>query len=609
VDEPLSTSAVDEVAEPSAGQEPVSEVVTQPAPGVSGWVERRVRSIDPNRALLWLLPWFMYLLNPNWIYSGFGNMDPWYYFGLSINYPRYQDLYRSYPGERLTWILPARLFVALFTPTYGWLLFHLCVYWVAVFSIYYAVRKLVNKNAALVTGALLASHGLFWGSSGWTYIDSGSLAYLALALAALACARDARTPEIWIVLGGMCWAGSVHNNLFWILLTPSCLLFYWGTLQPVTNELSGSSVWRRYIVGCLWFALGMLITSLIVMGCYYLIYGGISRTMYEATIGQAMSSATLKRGQALSGDESLAWVRTASWIIFPAVTCLVGLFVLARRFFFGKPASRLQMGVALSEMYAVLVLVYFTLRETQILRYEYYASILIPLVFIALGILVFPACSHLSKPALWLAVPLAVCFSIAQLWRDAVTHSVETSVTWHYLLALAACIVVILRPDPRVCFGSILALGMSSFNLAAAYTAGWILPFNGKAAMERVATAVHIIDAHTPVNQFPRFWLDATNDPNESEYRAIMCSYQSHVFSMPSYPKIDPSRHFVPGNELILMTRNKDIFEDANAVMTAAGMPLQLKARELISGPGYLSYERAEYWLVFTEVLPKPSTH
>src|SRR5690348_4991877 len=74
--------------------------------GRGGFLDWLVDRTNPHYAFLLILPWTLFLLNPNWMFQGLGHMDPWYYFGMSLDFPRYQHLSPSYSNERLTWILP-----------------------------------------------------------------------------------------------------------------------------------------------------------------------------------------------------------------------------------------------------------------------------------------------------------------------------------------------------------------------------------------------------------------------------------------------------------------------------------------------------------------------
>src|SRR5689334_20458186 len=87
-------------------------------------LNRLLSKVNPHYLVLFLLPWLIFLINPNWLFQGFGRTEPWHYFGMSIHYPQFQPFVQL-AGERPLWVLPARLLVALFSPAYGWVALHL----------------------------------------------------------------------------------------------------------------------------------------------------------------------------------------------------------------------------------------------------------------------------------------------------------------------------------------------------------------------------------------------------------------------------------------------------------------------------------------------------
>ena len=558
-----------------------------------------LRGINPHYAFLFLLPWLIFLINPNWLFQGFGHMDPWYYFGMSLNFPRYQHIYLGYPGERLTWVLPARLFVALFSPVFGWLIFHLCVYWTSVFSLYSLIRKFAGTQAAFITAAALACHPMFLGSNGWSYVESGSIAYLLIAMVALTAAAGKRDPRFFWVLGGALWAAGAYNNLFWWILTPVAVLVYWGSLD---DEPSRSL--RKHVRAGLFFSLGVAITTLVLITFFYLFYGQTNRTFYHEQISMAIWGVKLK--ESLSGDTQLAWVKGADWIVFPVLTLFACGFSLVRHFL-GVKLSRFALASVLAYIYAFSVMAYFTLKGTQLLRYDYYASILIPFEFLVLGLLVFGAKWNLGKRTLFQMVGGATALTVAPLWRVGFhTPGNEANLAWHYVAGAAAISAALVAKSRAVWVGSILGLAVASFGLTPAFTGSWVYDFNGVAATKRVAEAVRIIDAQTPQHVLPNFWI-ADDDPYTGEYRAIMCAFVAHGFSMKTYPAVAPGQKFAPGTEVVLLTREKGVFDQSNATLTQAGMPLRMKSQHLVSGESQTWGKPIQYWITLTEVLPQPA--
>jgi len=116
-----------------------------------------------------------------------------------------------------------------------------------------------------------------------------------------------------------------------------------------------------------------------------------------------------------------------------------------------------------------------------------------------------------------------------------------------------------------------------------------------------VAAAVEAVQQQTRPGELPYFWIDNFNDPSTKEYRALMCAFLVHGASMWHYPAVDQGRRYPPGTLLVLATRDRNVFPDANVRMTDAGMPLQLVAQRQIAQGA------TGYWLTFVRTGAAPA--
>ena len=593
---PSTAVAASEEAQPSP-----------PQPG--GLLDWLVDRINPHYAILLLLPCLLFLINPNWLFQGFGHMDPWYYFGMSIDFPRYFHLGSSYAGERLPWVLPARLFVALFSPVYGWMSFHFCVYCISVLCFYTIIRSLFGVATAFLGAIMMACHPLFIGANGWSYVDSGSIAYLLLSLAAIVYARCARHPFVYIAVAGAFWSAGAFTYPLWWILTPCCALFYWGTADTAfSNDSLPKSPLNRYLASSGYFTIGIALTTCLMVTCHYLIHGSGGGFFYAGNLGMITFHLSVKKEQVNWGSQSYAWLKTAGWIVFPALVFLGSVIALGRHMFLRKRLGRISMGIVLTYVYACVALLYLQVRNTHALEFDYYVSILIPLEFLVLCALVFRVPSNTSTRGLYAVATIAAAIALAPLWRVSFyTPGFEPTLLWHYIVGLMVVTASLFRKNRRVWAGAAIGLSLASFGLVPAYpNQAWSADFNGLASMKRVGEAIQAIDANTPIDKSPVLWLDDFNDPYTVEYRSIMCGLLSHGNSMMRYPAVDPNAKYAPGTELILITRDKGVFESANAAMTRAGMPLRMWKQQIIFGEGSRPSSPVSYWLTFTEVLEAP---
>lgn len=574
-----------------------------------GLVDRIVARLNSHYVTLVLLPWLLFVINPNWAFQGFGQMDPWYYFGLSMDFPRYQHLYLAYSSERLTWIIPARIFVALLSPVFGWLAFHVCIYYLSVFALYSIIRRLFDPASAFVAATLMGAHPLFIGSNGWTYVDSGAMAYLLLSFAALAAAKGAKYPSAYVILGGVAWAAACYTHSLWWVLTPCCALFYWGMIN---EELDPAGKLRdrlvRYLGVAAMFGLGIAIMTALMTIAHYCVHGSGGGPFFAQSLKVVDFMATVKKEQVYWGTDSYAWLKKAGWIVFPAFTMMGTAFALLWHYLGKGRLSRSSVGIGMTYSYAFVALLYLQLRNAHVMEFDYYVSILIPLEFLALGAIFLRTPPGLASRIVYVVVGAGTAISILPLVRVGLYNVLHEESLWlHYVLGLAAIVTGLLWRSPRGWACAVIGLAIASFGLVPAYPGvAWTSHQNGLSATERVAEAVKTIDLNTPTNKFPVFWIDDFNDPYTWEYRAIMCALHTHGWSMWRYPSVDPAKLPLPGAELILITREQNIFEGANATMTKAGSPLRMFKQQLISGEGEDPGKRVSYWLTFTDVVDPP---
>lgn len=94
------------------------------------------------------------------------------------------------------------------------------------------------------------------------------------------------------------------------------------------------------------------------------------------------------------------------------------------------------------------------------------------------------------------------------------------------------------------------------------------------------------------------FWINNIDDPRSAEYRAVMCAFVTHGFSMWEFPKVDPTKHYDPGTPIILVTEKKDVVDSSSETLAKAGMPVKLISQDLID------YGAQPYWVTCLLVVP-----
>jgi hypothetical protein len=179
---------------------------------------------------------------------------------------------------------------------------------------------------------------------------------------------------------------------------------------------------------------------------------------------------------------------------------------------------------------------------------------------------------------------------------------------WQYSVAAVFIILRLAIQHRRLWATALIGISIATLGVIPFYTgAAWFSTYNGLAEWKRIVDSIQFVAESTPKNQFPIFWIDNNNDPLSAEYRSIMCAFLTHMYSMWKFPEVDPTKKYQPGATVVLITREKNVFDKANDAATRVGMPLRLVKQHAIAGAGYAPDQRVSYWVTLTEVLPAPT--
>jgi hypothetical protein len=569
------------------------EPVVTPVP--FGWLQYRWHLL-----LLLLLPWIIFMVNPNWPFQGLDHMDPWYYFGSFRHFPQYQRLIPNYAGERLTWILPGYLLAHMLPLAYASLALHVLCFYVSVLCVYYIVGKYSNSRTALLTSSLLGCHSLFLSANGWDYVDGGSLAYECLTLAFLAASDRARHPLFFVASAGAAWGGLIYTYPLWAGLTPGFIVFYF-----VITYDGGRFDWRRIICQCLSFGVPYALGFTFLTGVLSLVHlwSGGHGFFYSNSIATMISFSKLDKNPFSANN--FRWVPFASWLVFPVFAFLVCVGAWIQHWRGKLSLSRAAQAITAAYVCFFGFMVVMTVRPNHALEWDFVANILIPGTFLVLGMTVLrvPDSTRVSAPLFGavLVVACAICvfpLSRPRSYQLLLIHGLLFPAS---LAVIGAAVRLALATRPWAWVFVVGCTSCSSFPLAPEYPAlAWQFHYKGLSAQERIASAIDVIRKRVPEDRYPAFWFNNYDDPLTAEYRGIMCSFLAHGLSMYHYPKLDAKRVYPTGAYLILLTTGSDPFAAANRTMSQAGMPLALVSRDMIAEDG------VSYQITCVKVLPKP---
>lgn len=561
-----------------------SEMTTQ-GPGNDKWI---------HPIVLLALPWLIFALNPNWTFQGFGATDPWYYFGHFIHFPREQRLFPTYAGERLTWLLPGYVLVHLLTPVYGTMALHFLAYYSSVLALYSIVKQFAGTQAALLSGCMMGCYPFFISSNATDYVTGGSLGYCLLAFAFLVQSVTAKSPFMWVFAAGVSWAALVCSYVAWVLFTPACLGVYLAAEESTgrVTAVSRDSL-RRVVRHAAEFASGILALTLALVTVHALVYGGTGTDFQRKTIESSLS--LLRMTDNPNASASFSW-SYADWMVFPALTALLSVMLWLPRC---RRRLELRAGVstlALVYLYFFVVMMLLTMRSIRLLEFDYFASLLIPAMFMVLGVTVFAVPIRLKKLWFWCVLVAASAISIAPLADPGLYKQPPLLAAVRPGLLLAAAFAIrFLRPQSGVAWsGGVLVLAAAAFCLVPESGGrAWRGRGDWMNATRRVGVAVQMLANRLPADKHPAFWF---SDADSEEFPAIMSAFLAHGISMRRYPALDAGRSFAPGQVLVILTTRKPTFDLAELSMRRAGITLSLLWQQEIASNG------VSYWITTTEV-------
>ena len=323
--------------------------------------------------LLLLLPILLLLINQVWIFTPNGTVDPWVYFGYFIRLKQYSIAFPDgYYGTRLSWILPGYLAYSLFPSLVANYVLHLGFYYLATFSLYFILRPSVGRRAAFLTSASMGCYAFFLLAIGWDYVDGAGIAYFLLTVLMLSWAARKEGWVTWMVLSGAFFGALIYTNLVWLALAPSLITYYLLTHRPHQKQKTSISV-GAFIVGILAITLLLCSVNYAVGGRFFFFIPSVN---YVLNHGSHQSPWRFDWY-----DGSLL---RATWLILPTIVLLVTIALLAGSKFrksFEQADTHLQVPFVMS----CLGMMFLTVKGLPGLHHSYYASYLIPSMFLAIG--------------------------------------------------------------------------------------------------------------------------------------------------------------------------------------------------------------------------------
>lgn len=319
------------------------------------------------------LPIMLALINPNWIFNPHIT-DDYIYLGYQMEMPRYTDWFPAadrYFGERVSWIAPTYIIRQITSPLVANFIIHLGVYYVAIFSIYGILRQLSNPNSAIITALLMGHYPAFMRAVGWDYVDGFIIACVCLCL--LFITRACHSQKNWrfyLVGAGMMCTAFITSNIFYACYVPVLVLYtVWLNHQQKRHTIIRCAFW---------------------MGIGALAMYGLEGIYYQSLTGNWLTFTNSLTFSQTKIDDQFRYINNynfiklfPTWHILPLLVMIIAGIRLIKRDYpiHLRPAILLLMGTY------IVLLIWENLGH-RFLYYAFYSSIIIPMGFIVLGILI-----------------------------------------------------------------------------------------------------------------------------------------------------------------------------------------------------------------------------
>jgi hypothetical protein len=329
-----------------------------------------------------------------WIFPRPDTVDPWIYLGYFLH-PRH--LLKAFPsayyGSRLPVILPGHVCFSFFTPATAQVVLRLAMMLASAMAVFRSVQTLFGRQAALLAAVLYQT---YWGTLsaiGLGHVDGFAIMYLLIGLSALTDAAVGERPRGRWVAAGVAGAMFVYTNVAYVALLPGVVLYYvWLDRNERRHGWRRSTPW----LGAGFGGATVMLAVIHAMLCRRIVFFAPSASYAVSWFGK----------QSVCFDPSWTWVGHATWLVVPLLVLLAIGAVVRGGGLFGEPAGR-RAGALFAGFGATFCImgVLETCGLIHFLQFSFYASLLIPSMFLAIGglaALAFERSEPVEREAAWL---------------------------------------------------------------------------------------------------------------------------------------------------------------------------------------------------------------
>jgi hypothetical protein len=573
--------------------------------------------------ILLLVPVFLCLVIPDWIFTQVGYIDPYIYLGYIRNFSHhviaFGGNYGTYYGSRLPFIIPGYICYKVFPPLLANYVFHLGFYYLALFSLYFILRIAVNRRAALLSAVFMGFYPYFLAAVGWDYIDGAGIAYFLLTALLLTLAAKSlnviQTPNLkqnsspsisrkcvlLLFLAGMSLAALIYTNTFLLITIPS-LIIYYLTIYPQ----SWSQLWKSALIA----GSGIILVT-VLLGIVNVAAGG--NFLFFGISFYLAGSLLLNSNPWLAPGST--WLLHVPFMVFPFIIFLTSLLftiVSLTRVKSGRFTTNNLLQIARDNIFSLCHLLNFVLMlilqilGKPVFQLQFYASYLLPTAFLAAGAQLAAPLSRLSKGQY--TVIAIITISLVAGSYLIYYHTPLRSVTsfadsiWYVSAILVAGVLCLSMAGKRRQTINALLVGLAflffaSTNITLIATNPHQITYC--ACEQRQQDFLAVIKCDDIIRTYDttgnlRFWYSKT-EPLGDLYMAIASTriwgYRLINDKFPEIADLDyPGRvhktatiQIPSGTDIVILSSDKDALVKANASLNQLGLQAKLIGREEIT--------------------------
>jgi hypothetical protein len=500
-----------------------------------------------------LLPLLVLWHRDNVLYSPPLHTDPWFYLGYFKDLGDFKrDLFPGFhAGSRYSWILPGYLVHSLFSPITANFILHLTVHSIAVLSLFSILRVTAGVRAAFLTAMVFSLHPWLWSATGWDYVDGPGIAYCLLVLALLT--RSARQPVRRgnLLLAGMALAGMLYSNLSWITVAPLLPLYYIALVRAWHR----TPMIRSLPAVCLWSGAGFGIITVAFCGVNYLLEGSL--WFLRPAIETARSYAAHWRWPASIWENG----GLGPWLWFGVVAGIAAVLLLPFRLRKGAVRHNAA-GLLFSALLFLTIafMAYLQYRGIAVLGQYFYASHLLPFVFLVIGASFWPAAEAMT-PRAFILTCCATAVVFGAIWYRAEQLRLPAQATIWAGAGLLALALVLRRRQAGV------LLAMAGFTVLTAGVANEAVLLHGtRAEYERVMHARERVESVRHGGAV-WFWFNQS-DPASPDYFALNATYMAEFSRLgTAFPRYGCDVNLETGALVVVSSPDERVPETASGVL------------------------------------------